>query len=115
MITPTQVFKSLADETRVRATLLIVRLGELCVCELMCALDDSQPKISRHLAQLRSAGLLLDRRQGQWVYYRLNPELPAWVGELLQVTAQANGAWLQDNIARLQHMDDRPVRAAACC
>ncbi|SCZ75170.1 MULTISPECIES: metalloregulator ArsR/SmtB family transcription factor [unclassified Pseudomonas] len=115
MITPPEVFKSLADETRVRATLLIADQGELCVCELMCALDDSQPKISRHLAQLRSSGLLLDRRQGQWVYYRLNPESPGWVREILHVTAKANAAWLKDNAARLQNMDGRPVREAACC
>jgi ArsR family transcriptional regulator len=81
----------------------------------MCALDDSQPKISRHLAQLRSSGLLLDRRQGQWVYYRLNPELPAWVHEILQVTLQGNADWLQNNASRLQNMDGRPVRDAACC
>lgn len=115
MITPPEVFRSLADETRARATLLIASLGELCVCELMCALDDSQPKISRHLAQLRGSGLLLDRRQGQWVYYRLNPELPAWVREMLQVTLQANAQWLADNILRLQNMDGRPVRDTACC
>ncbi|MNF06466.1 HTH-type transcriptional repressor AseR [compost metagenome] len=81
----------------------------------MCALDDSQPKISRHLAQLRSSGLLLDRRQGQWVYYRLNPDLPGWVREVLQVTFQANSDWLQSNASRLQSMDERPVRDAACC
>ena len=115
MITPTEVFKSLADETRVRAMLLIADQGELCVCELMCALDDSQPKISRHLAQLRSNGLLLDRRQGQWVYYRLNPQLPAWVREILQVTSKANADWLKVNTARLQNMDGRPVRETACC
>lgn len=115
MMTPADVFKSLADETRARATLLIAHQGELCVCELMCALNDSQPKISRHLGQLRSSGLLLDRRQGQWVYYRLNPELPAWVHQILQVTLHANADWLQDNAARLQNMDGRPVRAAACC
>ncbi|MFK7605583.1 MULTISPECIES: metalloregulator ArsR/SmtB family transcription factor [unclassified Pseudomonas] len=115
MITPPEVFKSLADETRVRAMLLIADQGELCVCELMCALDDSQPKISRHLAQLRSNGLLLDRRQGQWVYYRLNPDLPAWVREILQVTSLANADWLKDNVVRLQDMDGRPVREAACC
>ncbi|MNJ14396.1 HTH-type transcriptional repressor AseR [compost metagenome] len=115
MITPPEVFKSLADETRARATLLIANQGELCVCELMCALDDSQPKISRHLAQLRSSGLLLDRRQGQWVYYRLNPDLPGWVREVLQVTFQANSDWLQSNASRLQSMDERPVRDAACC
>lgn len=115
MLTPPEVFKCLADETRARATLLIAHQGELCVCELMCALDDSQPKISRHLAQLRNSGLLLDRRQGQWVYYRLNPQLPAWVQEILQVTLLANADWLQDNASRLQNMDGRPVREDACC
>ena len=115
MPSPAEVFKCLADETRVRATLLIVDQGELCVCELMCALADSQPKISRHLAQLRSAGLLLDRRQGQWVYDRLNPALPAWIHEVLQVTLRANGDWLQADAARLRDMDGRPQRASACC
>lgn len=115
MITPPEVFKSLSDETRVRATLLIADQGELCVCELMCALDDSQPKISRHLAQLRSNGLLLDRRQGQWVYYRLNPDLPEWVHEILRVTSIANVDWLKSNATRLQNMDGRPVREVACC
>ncbi|MCQ4272062.1 metalloregulator ArsR/SmtB family transcription factor [Pseudomonas kuykendallii] len=114
MITPPEVFRNLADETRARATLLIASQGELCVCELVCALDDSQPKISRHLAQLRSSGLLRDRRQGQWVYYRLNPELPAWVQEMLQVILQANAQWLADNTLRLQNMDGRPVRDACC-
>ncbi|MFJ5297683.1 metalloregulator ArsR/SmtB family transcription factor [Pseudomonas sp. NPDC088368] len=115
MLSPPEVFKSLADETRARATLLIASQGELCVCELMCALDDSQPKISRHLAQLRTSGLLLDRRQGQWVYYRLNPDLPTWVNEILDVTSLANAQWLQINSERLQQMDGRPVRASACC
>ena len=115
MLTPTELFKSLADETRVRATLLIAEQGELCVCELMCALDDSQPKISRHLAQLRSNGLLLDRRQGQWVYYRINPVLPAWVTQVLETTLQANQPWLQNDALRLDAMGDRPQRASTCC
>ncbi|KTC39160.1 metalloregulator ArsR/SmtB family transcription factor [Pseudomonas poae] len=115
MITPIEFFKSLADETRVRSMLLISTQGELCVCELMCALEESQPKISRHLAQLRSSGLLLDRRQGQWVYYRLNPNLPAWAREILQVASKANTDWLKDNAVRLQNMNERPVRALACC
>lgn len=115
MMTPPKVFKCFADETRARAILLILAHGELCVCELMCALDESQPKISRHLAQLRGAGLLLDRRQGQWVYYRLNPELPAWVHDILRLTLQANARWLESDISRLENMEGRPVRAAACC
>lgn len=113
MLSPSELFKCLSDETRARATLLIAEHGELCVCELMCALDDSQPKISRHLALLRSTGLLLDRRQGQWVYYRLNPELPAWAAEVLKVTLHANADWLASNSTRLGNMDGRPVRS--CC
>lgn len=115
MFSPPEVFKSLADETRARAALMIISQGELCVCELMHALDDSQSKISRHLAQLRNSGLLLDRRQGQWVYYRLNPDVPRWAMEVLETTLQANIEWLQPNFERLQHMQGRPVREPACC
>lgn len=100
-LNPTQVFKCLADDTRARMALLIAREGELCVCELTAALEQSQPKISRHLALLRSAGLLSDRRQGQWVYYRLHPELPRWVVELLKGVVDANQLWLADEAQRL--------------
>jgi ArsR family transcriptional regulator len=113
-MTPTTLFKSLADETRLRAVLLIVREGELCVCELMSALNDSQPKVSRHLAQLRASGLLLDRRQGLWVYYRLNPQLPGWALAVLNASLEGNAVWLEDNLNRLQHMSGRPVRSVCC-
>lgn len=111
-LSPVELFKALADDTRSRVALLIAREGELCVCELTAALDQSQPKISRHLAQLRSSGLLADRRQGQWVFYRLHPELSPWVTTLLNGTLEANGQWLAPDLQRLQAMADRPVR---CC
>ncbi|WP_137887128.1 metalloregulator ArsR/SmtB family transcription factor [Pseudomonas sp. 2FE] len=114
-LTPTTVFKCLADETRVRMTLLIAREQELCVCELTCALDESQPKVSRHLAQLRNCGMLADRRQGQWVYYRLHPNLPDWVHSILSTVLDANKHWLSPNLKRLEEMGDRPERLAACC
>ena len=57
LLTPTTVFKCLADDTRVRLMLLIAREEELCVCELTSALGENQPKVSRHLAQWRSGGL----------------------------------------------------------
>jgi ArsR family transcriptional regulator len=60
----------------------------VCVCEFTEQLNLSQPKISRHLALLRNLGILLDQRQGQWVYYRLNPDLPVWANEVLTVIAQ---------------------------
>jgi ArsR family transcriptional regulator len=109
---PVEIFKSLADDTRSRIALLITREGELCVCELTAALNLSQPKISRHLAQLRSSGLLADRRQGQWVFYRLHPALAGWVMTLLKGALQANADWLAADFQRLQAMDDRPAR---CC
>jgi ArsR family transcriptional regulator len=109
---PVDIFKALADDTRTRIALLIVREGELCVCELTAALDLSQPKISRHLAQLRSNGLLADRRQGQWVYYRLHPQLSPWVINTLRDALAANVEWLAADVTRLQSMADRPVR---CC
>ncbi|MGV8920768.1 MAG: metalloregulator ArsR/SmtB family transcription factor [Pseudomonas sp.] len=114
-LSPPTVFKCLGDETRARIMLMLRAEGELCVCELIWALDDSQPKVSRHLAQLRSSGLLEDRRQGQWIYYRLHPELPHWVHEVLQVTLAANQQWLTQDAQRLASMGDRPVRQSACC
>lgn len=114
-LTPTSVFKCLADETRVRLMLLITAEQELCVCELTCALDESQPKVSRHLAQLRTCGLLADRRQGQWVYYHLHPNLPDWVIAVLDTTLGANQHWLSPDAKRLDGMGERPARLAACC
>lgn len=113
-LTPTLVFKCLADETRARMTLLIAQEGELCVCELTAALEESQPKISRHLAQLRICGLLEDRRQGQWVYYRLHPALPEWTLTMLKAVADANESWLSANTKRLSAMGERPERTAVC-
>ncbi|MET0378077.1 MAG: metalloregulator ArsR/SmtB family transcription factor [Spongiibacteraceae bacterium] len=95
--------------------LLIAREEELCVCELTCALDESQPKISRHLALLRTNSLLEDRRQGQWIYYRLHPNLPDWVVQILRATLDANHHWLRRDAKRLDQMGNRPERVAACC
>lgn len=113
-LTATEVFKSLADDTRARIALLLTRQGELCVCELTESLQESQPKISRHLAVLRTSGLVLDRRQGQWVYYRLHPELPVWVLGVLQQTLEANQHWLADDLRRLQAMSRGPLNEPIC-
>lgn len=113
-MTPIDLFKLLADETRLTTLLLIHAEGELCVCELTCALAESQPKVSRHLALLRNAGVLHDRKQGQWVYYRLNPQLP-WLSELLTSTQQRNPQFLTRATQHLANMGDRPQRQASCC
>lgn len=112
---PEQFFKCLADETRCRSLLLIEQQEELCVCELMAALQESQPKVSRHLAQLRQCGLLQDRRQGQWVFYRLHPDAAPWMRTVLAETARHNRDYLQADLDRLEAMGDRPLRLQNCC
>lgn len=85
MYKPSHFFKALSDETRLRCLLLLTKEQELCVCELVEALDVSQPLVSRHLANLRSRGIVDDERRGQWVYYRLHPDLPSWAREVLDI------------------------------
>lgn len=85
---PSTVFTALAHDTRLRCLLLLLRHRELCVCELTRALGASQPHVSRHLAHLREAGLVSDRREGLWIHYQLAPDSPGWVRKVLQATAQ---------------------------
>jgi len=101
-----QLFKNLSDETRLGIVLLLREMGELCVCDLCTALDQSQPKISRHLAMLRENGLLLDRKQGKWVHYRLSPHIPSWAAQVIEQ------AWLsqQDDVQAIA----RKLASANC-
>ncbi|UTW01061.1 metalloregulator ArsR/SmtB family transcription factor [Marinomonas rhizomae] len=114
-MTPDTFYKALADDTRLRCLLLITQYQELCVCELTEALNETQPKISRHLAQLRKNGLLSDRRQGQWVFYQLHPELANWSKSVLQTTLDNQVLWLKDNVDQLETMGGRPKRTGSCC
>jgi ArsR family transcriptional regulator len=65
------IFRAFADETRLRILHLLKRREELCVCELIQVLHMGQSKVSRHLAYLKKAGLVKDRKQGLWSYYSL--------------------------------------------
>ncbi|MCH1920101.1 metalloregulator ArsR/SmtB family transcription factor [Shewanella sp. A3A] len=109
---PLDFFKSLADETRLLSLLLIQHAGELCVCELTEALALSQPKVSRHLANLRKLGILQDRRRGQWVFYRFDEQLPPWCEQIMQAALAGNQQLLTEPLQRLQQMTSRPAR---CC
>jgi len=83
MISPTELFTLLSDETRLRCIILLSKEKEICVCEFSYVLDSIQPKISRHLAYLRKSGLVLDERREQWVYYKLNHDLTKWAQQIL--------------------------------
>lgn len=108
MITQVDFFKCLSDPTRLNILKLVLNKQNICVCELTEQLDLSQPKISRHLALLRTHGVLLDERKGQWVYYSLNPVLPIWALDILKVIEKH-----QDG-TRAQQLD-QPLSIATCC
>ncbi len=114
-IDSTTFFSALANEIRLRVLTLLQSQGELCVCELIHALDLSQPMISRHLALLRADGLVETRRAGQWMYYRIHPELATWASEVLVLAVGANKQQ-QPFINDMQALAEMPNRPdAACC
>lgn len=114
-LVPETLFRGLADATRLRALVLMQREGELCVCELTHALHMIQPKISRHLALLREAELVSDRRAGRWIYYRIRPDLPGWAQQILASTVEAVAGDnpFQRDYRALCTMPDRP--GSQCC
>ncbi|GGY72230.1 metalloregulator ArsR/SmtB family transcription factor [Marinobacter zhanjiangensis] len=109
---PVTVFRALGDELRLAILLLVRDQRKLCVYELTTALDSSQPKVSRHLANLKEAGLLETERQGQWIYYFLNPHMPQWLTKVLDETSDGNTSLVEREMERLHAMTDRPVLRA---
>ena len=85
-------FIALADRTR-RRLLNLMREHEICVCYFTTVLDVSQPKISRHLAYLRNAGIVSARREGKWMYYRIDEPKDFYSAQIMQDTLD----WLRDD------------------
>ena len=112
---PLSFYKSLTDNIRLKTLMLTHYHGELCVCELMEAMDeDSQPKVSRNLAVLKKAKVITDRKHGQWVFYRINPELPLWAKSVIAQTTENNIPMISNELQRLANMQNRPDRASFC-
>ncbi len=84
MKSTSQLLKAFSEETRLRIINLL-SAGELCVCDLMAILDLPQSTVSRHLAYLRNTGLVVDRRQGVWMHYRLATDLTEFQQNLMQL------------------------------
>ena len=112
MMEPTQLFTILSDPTRLRALMLIQAEGEVCVCEFTHALDESQPKISRHLAVMREAGVVDARRAGTWMHYRIHPELPIWAKHTIESTHLRIGGLIPFSAdqEKLTEMNNRPEK-----
>ena len=104
MQTITELFKSLADETRLRLLVLLQGGNEYCVCDLMNALDMPQSTVSRHLAYLKRNGWLQDRRGGVWMYYSLKKDMDAFLQAqlVLLINQLANNTVYRDDRQRLE-------------
>ena len=87
---PLTILTALAEPTRLAAIRLLADGGEHCVCELMARLDATQSRMSRHMQTLKQAGLVTDRRDAQWVRYRLNPEMPPEIRAVLAAVLAAD-------------------------
>jgi ArsR family transcriptional regulator, arsenate/arsenite/antimonite-responsive transcriptional repressor len=117
------VFKALSEETRLRIVKLLEH-GELCVCDIVAALDMIQPKVSFHLAVLKEAGLIKDRKQGKWTHYSIADTDMFRRILLLSTLERISAETVSEDMRRLKDflqvkhqkstVDSLPTRTACC-
>ena len=109
-----RLFAALADPTRLRL-LNLMRGREVCVCYFVEILQQSQPKVSRHLAYLRNAGVVSARREGKWMHYRI--EMPSDAGAAAILTdvlnALEDAVEMRSDFARLDRACCQPAKFVA--
>ncbi len=104
------ILKALSEETRLRI-LKLLEHGELCVCDIVAALDMVQPKVSFHLATLKDADFIRDRKQGRWTHYRLDDSDFFRRALLLSILERIPKEALAEDRRRLEaFMKDKPFR-----
>jgi ArsR family transcriptional regulator, arsenate/arsenite/antimonite-responsive transcriptional repressor len=97
----TNIFKALSDETRLRI-LKLLEGGELCVCDVVAALNMIQPQVSFHLRVLKKAALLKGRKQGKWMHYKIDDSDLFKRLILLSVLEKIPDGTLEDDKERLE-------------
>ncbi|MDX2258803.1 MAG: metalloregulator ArsR/SmtB family transcription factor [Hyphomicrobiaceae bacterium] len=102
----TGVLSALAEPKRRQALVLLQRGGELCVCELMKKLGATQSRMSRHMGVLKAAGLVLDRRDAQWVRYRLHPQVSPAIARIVESVLEAERSSQKRDRRSQGHVDD---------
>ncbi len=107
------MFRAFSDRTRLRL-LHLLRGGEICVCDLQRVLDVPQPKVSRHLAYLKRAGLVLARKDGYWMHYSLAPASSDFHQSLLNCLACCF-ATVPELANDTEKLGRAPVCAAGSC
>lgn len=105
----TEILQALADPTRLRLLNLLTQAMEICVCELVDALEVPQYKVSRHLSILASSGWVEDRRMGKWVYYRISRSLKPYQTALLKALRE-----LRIDCEDLRQDEERASRRLEC-
>lgn len=107
------IFKGVSDPIRLRMVGLLLQHDELCVCDLMAALQLPQSTTSRHLSYLRRCGWLTSRQDGLWRYYRLSTDLRSRYADLLEMLeCRLNtSAALRDSKAQLEEF----IKAKRVC
>ncbi len=94
------IYKALSDETRLTILAMLLIHGELCVCDLEGGLSISQSKASRHLRYLKNAGILVDRRDGVWVYYKVDTKNGTAAGEILRSNKKLLKTFPEEEVKR---------------
>jgi len=111
----TGLFKALSDETRLQMLGLLLKKGELCVCDFVEVLQITQSKASRHLRHLVNAGLLDDRREAVWVFFRIADRPGPAQAELLQLLPRLLAARVPAELFdRLERWSRRKAGSGAC-
>ena len=108
-----RVFKALADETRLQILWLLLGEEELCVCDIMRALGITQSKASRHLRYLFNVGLVSDRREGAWMYYRMAVPPGSDQEKLIRLLGEMLGPMQEAEKVRQRLKEWLEVKAAA--
>ena len=123
MKTLADTFKALSDETRLQIMTLLLENDELCVCDFVGALGQTQSKVSRHLRYLYNSGLVTDRRAGLWMHYRIAPDLTPEQAAVLAGLSKAIGEEQRQELRRALEswLETKATsgpgesQAAACC
>lgn len=99
------IFRAMSEPIRLRILMLL--LGrKLCVCEIEDALNEPEPKISRHLSYLKASGLISSERSGRWVYYKLREDLDSKIRGFITELGKifANEDWALEDVKRLMEV-----------
>jgi ArsR family transcriptional regulator len=98
-----RIFKALSDEKRLRIINLLLSSGrELCVCEIVDALDEPQYNVSKHVKELKYAGLIEEKRMGRWVSYALTPAGDNFKQQVLQAITSIPKEFMAEDLERLK-------------